>query len=59
MSYQVIDLSNGFWRMGVEADQQFNYGHILKSCLLMMFKMDPTLIIVYSKINFSDSFWRM
>jgi hypothetical protein len=45
--------------MVVEADWQFNYGHTLKSFLLMMFKVDLALIIVCSKIDFSDSFWRM
>jgi hypothetical protein len=32
--------------------------HVLKSFFLVMFKVDP-LIIIYSKTYLSDSFWRM
>jgi hypothetical protein len=33
--------------------------HVLKSFFLMMYKVDPALVIVYSKINHSNGFWQM
>jgi hypothetical protein len=32
-------------------------GHVLKSFFLMMYEVDPALVIVYSKINLSNGFW--
>jgi hypothetical protein len=34
-------------------------GHVLKSFFLMMYEVDSTLVIGYSKIDLSDSFWCM
>jgi hypothetical protein len=34
-------------------------GNVLKSFFFMMFEVDPHLIILFSKIDLSDGFWRM
>jgi hypothetical protein len=34
-------------------------GHVLKSFSLMMYEVDSTLMIIYSKINLSNGFWQI